>query len=311
MIVNLRFPLKPLNRSTWLLAFLLVAFSVSVSPLSAVVIDFEELTTFTSTGENGAYFNGNLNDTASNDGWTSQGVLFGNQYSPEFGGFWSGWSYSTVQDATTAGFSNQYAAFSGSGYQGSATYAVGFASESLFINLPPDLRPVSAQLTNSTYAAYSMLQGDAFAKKFGGPTGTDPDHLTVTILGHEQPNAQGPVTGSVSFALADFRFDDQTLDYVVDTWQQVDLEGLGAARSLGFAFESTDVGEFGINTPTYLALDQLILRAVPEPRGAASLAAVSLCLCLSRRRKQVPSSRTLPCHRLATVDRMEMARDRL
>jgi hypothetical protein len=32
------------------------------------------------------------------------------------------------------------------------------------------------------------------------------------------------------------------------------------------------VGEFGINTPTYVALDNLVLVAVPEPSGMVILA---------------------------------------
>ena len=68
--------------------------------------------------------------------------------------------------------------------------------------------------------------------------------------------------------LADFRFSDDGLDSILEEWVFLDLSGLGAVRELHFGFESSDVGVFGINTPTYFAIDDLV--TVPEP-GAALL----------------------------------------
>ena len=36
-------------------------------------------------------------------------------------------------------------------------------------------------VTNGTYAYLSMLNGDAYAKKFGGVSGNDPDWFKLTI----------------------------------------------------------------------------------------------------------------------------------
>ena len=122
-----------------------------------------------------------------------------------------------------------------------------------------------------------MLNGDQFAKQFGGPTGDDPDFFSVTLTGVDGGGAE---TGAVTFFLADYRFADNSLDYVVNDWQKVDLTPLGAARSIGLSFASSDVGQFGINTPTYVALDDLTL--VPEPASLALLAVGGLLL---RRRR--------------------------
>ena len=60
------------------------------------------------------------------------------------------------------------------------------------------------------------------------------------------------MTGEVSFYLADFRFADNSLDFMLTHGNCVDLGGLAEARSIGFSFESSDVGKFGVNTPFML-----------------------------------------------------------
>ena len=122
-----------------------------------------------------------------------------------------------------------------------------------------------AYFTNTTYTALSMLQGDSFAKKFGGASGNDADWLKLSILGL---NAANVVTGSVDYYLADYRFADNSLDYIVKNWTYVDLSSLGTVNSLGFALTSSDTGSFGINTPAYFAMDSLSVTAVPEPSHA-------------------------------------------
>jgi hypothetical protein len=90
----------------------------------------------------------------------------------------------------------------------------------------------------------------------------------------------------VSVALADFRFADNRQDFILDQWQTVDLSPLAGARSVGLTFESTDVGDFGFNTPTYLAMDNIRLSAVPEPSGRGLIAGVAIgMLGLIRRRR--------------------------
>ena len=115
---------------------------------------------------------------------------------------------------------------------------------------------------------------------FGGPSGDDPDFFMLTITGLDM---QGQSVGSVDFYLADYRFEDNGLDVLVDSWTEVDLTSLDGAVQLSFALDSSDVGAFGMNTPAYFAIDNL--RLVPEP--------ASLILLLSggavaayRRRKQ-------------------------
>ncbi len=192
-------------------------------------------------------------------GFNLQGVQLNNDHHPVFHS-WVGWSLSRVANSTTPGFTNQYAAFPGSGAGGSAQYAVGFSGEdggeaTPVVTLPVGWQPTSAAIANTTYAARSMLNGDGFAKKFGGDDGIDPDWFRVTI--HGLASDDSPLT-SLEYYLADYR---GATDFLLATWTTLDLTPLRhpLLRKLDFHFASSDVGDFGINTPAYVALDNLVI----------------------------------------------------
>lgn len=195
---------------------------------------------------------------------------------------WSGWTYANGTDTTTSGFGNQYSAFAGSGVDGSANYALAYLGSPTVTLATPSV--VSGlYVTNTTYAALSMLQGDAFAKKFGGATGDDADFLRLTITGIDALSQQ---TGQVDVYLADYRFSDNSQDYVLKDWSFVDLSSLGAVSSLRFAMASSDVGDFGMNTPSYFAVDNLSVSAVPEAgSGWMLLVGLTLTSVALRRRR--------------------------
>ncbi len=177
---------------------------------------------------------------------------FDNVYSVDFGS-WSGWAYSNRTDNTTAGFTNDLSSFSGSGAAGSATYGVSFVDALSPLGPPSITLPAG---DTSTYAGLSMLQGDSFAKTFGGETGNDPDWFLLTIIGKDATDA---AVGTIEFYLADYRFADNSQDYIVDAWTEVDVSSLSAAQSLEFSLTSTDNGSFGMNTPAYFAIDDIVL----------------------------------------------------
>jgi hypothetical protein len=163
----------------------------------------------------------------------------------------------------------------GAGAGGSNNYAIAynFSPGDAVITFPTNTHPTSIAITNTTYAAISMRDGDGpggFGKKFGGPTGNDPDFFRLTILGRDSANAS---TGSVVFYLADYRFTDNAQDYIVSQWTTVDLSSLGTStRSLQFNLESSDNDpNFGMNTPAYFAVDNVAFAPIPEPQWLGSL----------------------------------------
>lgn len=191
-------------------------------------------------------------------------------FSPYFGG---GFTYSNGTDVETPGYMNM-SAYAGTGY-GDDTYLVANASSFTSANLTylhgQLFAPREAYFTNTTYDALSMLQGDAVAKKFGGEDGTDPDWLRVVIRGYEQGEVKAD---TVVFYLADYRSDNSADDYIVRDWTRVDLSPLGVVDSLTFEVQSSDVGEWGINTPTYFCMDQLTAD-VPFVTGVEEVAAAA------------------------------------
>lgn len=209
-------------------------------------------------------------------GFESGALQFPTAYDPTYGS-WSGWAASNVTDVVTAGYTNQFSAYAnldgdqpGGGAEESPTFAVagGYGSSPLSISLPEGFDGASfasIDVTNTTYAALSMLQGDDFAKQFGGETGDDPDFFMLTIDGVDD---SGATIDSIEFYLADYRFEDNSLDYVIDDWTSIDLSSLTGAKSLQFALSSSDVGNFGMNTPAYFAIDNLVIdRSIAAPES--------------------------------------------
>lgn len=176
------------------------------------------------------------------------GMTFPTNYSvdPMYGPYWEDWAYSNMQDATTPGYLNQYSAVTGGGVHGSANYGIGYLGYAtpLTIALPRATTVQGVYLTNTTYAYLAMRDGYAQSTAF-----TATSSFTLTISGLD---GNGDPTGTpVDFSLASGR-------NIVNRWTWVDLSRLGAnVKKLNFDFASTDVGDYGVNTPTYVALDNL------------------------------------------------------
>lgn len=221
------------------------------------ISDFENLSLEPYSFWNGSDLSGVFNS----------GILsFPNFYNESWGS-WSGWAYSNMADDSTAGFMNQYSAITGSGFDTIASsgsnYGVAYVPVDFMTteNIPVPIyfsdsiaRVIKGFfVTNSTYAALSMEFGDDFTRKFGGESGDDPDFLKLSVFGF----SDGNITETIDFYLADFRFEDNTEDYIVKTWQWLELSSLGEVDSLFLNLASSDAGIYGMNTPGYFCIDQI------------------------------------------------------
>ncbi len=257
----------------------LLALALSPWRASALTSDFEDVGASLPPGSA-------VNDSF---GFSSGGAAFNNQFTDFGGGFtsWAGFAYSNVQNSVIPGFANQFAAYRPAAPGEGGTYAVGFVDE--FVPFHPritfahDVQALSVKVANTTFAALSMLDGDAFAKKFGGTTGHDPDFFRLTIRGLDAASLE---VGAVEFFLADYRFENDALDTLVSAFTAVDLSGLGLVRSLEFSLASSDVGAFGMNTPAFFAIDDVVV--APEAGTALLLGGGLLGLAAWRRRLRGP-----------------------
>lgn len=228
----------------FLISFLL---STVIPAVGQVIADFENFNL-----ERGSY----INNASPANSFESGSIVLPNDYNEEFG-VWSGFAISADTNTTTPGFLNQYSAITGNGAEGSTAYAMGYIFDPLLIHLKEQAigKPmIGMYVTNSTYSYLSMRDGDAFAKKFGGESGKDPDYFFLTVKKY----AGGVLSDdSIDVYLADYRSSDPSKDFILSDWKYIDLTVLGQVDSLVLRLTSSDVGIFGMNTPAYVAIDEV------------------------------------------------------
>jgi hypothetical protein len=244
-------------KKIYLMAALFVA-----TTISGQNADFESIILVNESYWNGSDYSGTTNgvglfDTTITDGFHE----FSNQYDTTWGaswGFWSGWAFSNQTADTTSGLPGQYSSYAGGAYNGS-NYAIGQDGSEIILagGVSPELL-----ITNVNYAAYSMLNGDSFGKEFGSQydangsvDGTDgEDWFLLKILCY---NLSDVLVDSVELYLADYRFADNTQDYIQKDWTTVSLNSSETLGRLKFSLTSSDEGQWGMNTPAFFAIDNL------------------------------------------------------
>lgn len=212
-----------------------------------------------------------LNGSGLTGGFTAGSLFMPNNYNPAWNA-WSGWAITSMRDTVTPGYLNDLSAYTGTGYN-SSTYAVSYAPNYSKLELQNNAFGGIVNgfyITNATYTYLSLRDGDGFAKKFGGISGDDPDYLLLTIEKYKDG-----VLGAenVEFYLADYRFSDNSQDYIIDDWQYVDLTSLGDVDSLIFTLSSTDVGAAGMNTPAYFCIDDFTTADISVSTNSLNTAA--------------------------------------
>ncbi|MFP4468219.1 MAG: DUF4465 domain-containing protein [Bacteroidales bacterium] len=221
-----------------------------------------------------SYWNG----SDESGGFKSGNIFFPNYFTwwDEDTYSWSGFTVSNVTDNETPGYGNHYSAFTGEPYKDNLNYAVVYVSDpSTYENsmfLYPDENAEGGYfreivVTNNTYAAIAMRDGDDFSKQFGGEDGDDPDWFLLTIIAWHD----GDSTGETEFYLADYRFEDNEKDYIVDGWEALSLEELGPVDSLELRLSSSDMGDYGMNTPAYFCIGEITTWDDNDPTPVAAI----------------------------------------
>lgn len=231
----------------------------SLTNIKAQTADFENLTLTPESFWDGSDLSGTHNNGEFYSEFTSSNCTLPNVFDTTWGapGYWlGGFAYSNITDTTTSGAGNKYSAKAGSGYNGSNNYVI--AQNNSSINTNGAQQIINFKISNSTYTYNSMRDGDAFAKKFGGPSGNDPDWFKVTIKAFFQGNFKD----STDFYLADFRFTDNSQDYIVNDWRTTSVITMSTFDSVYFELNSSDVGAWGMNTPSFFCMDYVELALI-------------------------------------------------
>lgn len=238
-----------------LLAIAIANFSYSQT------VDFESISLTPNSAWDGSDLSGTPNTGATlyDSSFVFSGLEVTNQWSVQFGapGYLSGgWVFSNETDDTTQALPGAYHSYAGGGANGSENYAVTYIGNGQILQLENNSVATfgSISVTNNNYAAHSMLNGDNLAKKFGGATGDDEDWFLLSIIGYD---ASGNSVDTIKFYLADFRFTDNSQDYIIKDWTNIDLSSLGEINKIRFEQSSSDNSGPYMNTPSYLAIDNI------------------------------------------------------
>ncbi len=116
---------------------------------------------------------------------------------------------------------------------------------------------------NATQTRKDIVEGD-----FNGYVMKENDYVVVKVRGIAaiEEGAYTLTENSVDYYLADFR---DGKSFVNEGWEKCELAALGEVYGLVFDMASTATGEYGINTSTYFALDQLKIKKVEETEHVA------------------------------------------
>ncbi|MBO7313484.1 MAG: DUF4465 domain-containing protein [Alistipes sp.] len=170
-------------------------------------------------------------------------------------GYWGGFAHCNVfeTDAKKGLYENQYAAYNSQAASGDGFLLYYYDS----YNEPCDilfkseesvvrLSSVKLNLTTYTYASITDEDINAFARAFD-----EDDYLKVVFYGVD---AFGRTVGEgAECYVVDYRDGKR---FVADNWQEFYLPGILSNR-VRVTIETSDVGEWGANTPLYICMDDL------------------------------------------------------
>ena len=218
--------------------------------------------------------------------------------------WWNGFTYSNRTDSafgsSSVGYPNQFTAITGAG-AGDTNYGIFYEStyggaDRLQFGSKANLN--SIDITNTTYAYYALFFG---ADSWSGSTpnssfvGKNADNtyegdfgkvLTDFAVGDFfRVTASGYRDGSMivtdTFDLAYWDGDSFEISSDWETWNL----GFTNIDEVSFAFTGTDMGTYGLNSPSYMAVDNINFTIVPEPSAFALLLGVATMGCVACRRR--------------------------
>ena len=238
------------------LSLIVSAQSITMNLNTATDASFQPIDFATESG-NGFYDITDVWDSTYNDGPLSRFVYtnkdtFALLHLPSENAWdgmsWEGFTISQVDTDTM----NVFSCVAKGGVQGEGTpYAIGYYSDyvsstlgyaSNMILFNEVYYPEYVYICQNSNTLEAISNGLTPANKF-----TEKDSLVLTISGIDD---EWKDTQQVVYFLALGREFNQG-------WVKVDLSSIGATKGLSFRIRSTDVGQWGTNTPTYFALDKL------------------------------------------------------
>lgn len=184
-------------------------------------------------------FNGQLIGTSDRSAW------LGSYYSTSsYGDYWGGFVLSGTFGTSASAFeyANQFSVWADTGANGTSVCAVAYVDTYTGGYAVPTLELSQARTVGYCYLAPSVMTATytplAVAK--------DEFWYKVIVTGY----LGGEKTDAVECRLVN-------AGTTKAGWTKVDLSGLGKIDKLVFTVDSNDSGQYGVNAPTYFALDEI------------------------------------------------------
>ena len=187
-------------------------------------------------------------------GYETDKLSFEHFYNEEFS-YWGGFALTRKFDTAAANglFENQYAVYNASASEGDGALIYYYDS----YNEPCDivlkdatmLTSVRLNLTTYTYASITDEDINSYARTFA-----DGDYLKVVFTPIDR-DMQPVDSQRVECYVVDYRDGRR---FVADSWNEFELDAIeGSYYGVRVVIETTDVGDYGANTPLYICMDDL------------------------------------------------------
>lgn len=200
----------------------------------------------------------------------SQGIVFSHTAVRDWNS-WNGFTLSTVTDNTNHDNTwypdNQWGSMTKGGYDGEGSpFIVAYwdaYNDGLATNIEERINMIDVRgcaydqaegvyVTLSPWTYYANVNGVAPARAF-----VKGDWLKLIATGYITVNGVVEQTLTAEYLLADYTGNELIQ---ASSWNWFDLSALGVVDYITFTLESTDNGQWGINTPTYFCIDKLTFK---------------------------------------------------
>lgn len=170
---------------------------------------------------------------------------------------WTGFAISSHRGVQLPEEDAMYTSSENRGVSGSLKYAVAKFQEPLRIDFEMNdglVVPRGIFVSNTLWNVNKYQYGNEYFVPLGGESGDTKDWVRIEFTGLD---VLGIPVGEVEYFLADYRFEDNQQDYIVDKWDYVDLSPLGEVHALEIMVYSSRTDA---NMPLSCCFDNLKVR---------------------------------------------------
>ena len=182
--------------------------------------------------------------------FVSGSFKFDNGAWPEYNYYYN-FMYANQTSTSYVTLADQWKNCVGGGAHGSDNYMVAYpqGGKITVISNPEGEQIPGCYITNSAWTADAILHGDGMSTTKPNEGFAAGDYFMLTITADNG--------NTLDIYLADYRSDDSSKWYYVNTWKWFDLSSLGTVKTLSFSFSGTRKNSYGMTTPTYFCMDDL------------------------------------------------------